>query len=819
MEQQGTRTRLSADQVQIAGQVKSAQGTLNIADLSFGGALTHDQAKPQQVNFEISPGEQLVFSGDLQQGAQRVSVNNLTLKNAQLSTDMARGNFALKPGPSDPNQVPEAQIKKLTLPSATLYEVRLKGSLAANLNTGSLEVDAKAFGTAAKIGDVTVNWLQASGHIAVSPSGGVALKNARFSTTAQLPELTLEKLSGRGDMQLKPNGDLILQKVNDLDLKTSLGLDVKGDFSGRIQGVNYALKTLGPATIDYVNPEQGLDLKGIHFQGDAQFNGQKQHLQVQSAPGQWIELPAGKIQDLTLKDIRVQGTFAMDFTQQSLTFSPGSDGMLRGQGTLGDLEMKNIQASGPIQYDLKHQRASWSDPVSVALPQYGIPELHTTGTMHIETRNDGALVFRSENGSLSGKLGDLTLKDLHVEGEVTFDPKTQQIHFAGEDGMKVKGSFNGYQLDIQTSGALQIDQSSQALRIQGKDIRVNGLLEGFTLTSPEGIAGSIALKPDLSGFVTEDLHMGFAVDDLAMTGAGSIQSNADGVQVSMSGSLESNKASVASIVHKLSQRPEFDAHAQQSLRQVTALLQTNFAQFAAANIQFEDLQLQLKPDLQMQSFAVKGQGQIANVKTTLNLEGKKVTLPIGAVDWQADIEGDATSVRVPSGTLSFGLNADMRNVIVDQVKQKLEDSGFKDVVLTMGADGKIQLDNATFKRKKLSIKTELSLSTRIVDNQLEVSLDKLKLKNVLLNTVAKLGGARERVADEVDKMLSQQEVKFNRRNRKGVETEHSGHIFRLDLQALLQQVDPGIQLSSASLDANGSIALAYGYNGASLQAP
>lgn len=812
MEQQGSYTRLSAEQVEIAGQIKSDQGTLNVDRLSFGGTLVHDKNKPQQVSFEVSPGEQLNFSGSLQQGGQRVSVQNLSLKNAQLSTDMARGKLSLQSTPSAPTKVPEAQIKKLTLPDVTLYALRLKGSLETNLNTGALEVDAKAFGTAAKIGDITVNWLQASGNIQVSPSGGVKLQNAHFSTTAQLPELTLEKLSGRGDMQLKPNGDLVLQKVKGLELETSLGLDVKGDFKGGIQGTNYTLQTLGPANIDYVNAEQDLDLKDIRFQGEVKFNGQSQHLQVQSSPGQWIEMKSGRIQDLDLKDIRLQGAFDMNFAQQALVFSPGSDGMLRGQGTLGSFEMKNIQAEGPIQYDIKHQRISWADPVSVALPQHGIPELQTTGSMQIETRNDGVIVFHSENGSLSGKLGDLTLKDLQVQGEVIFNPKTQHIQFSGEQGMKVQGEFNGYQLDIQTSGELSIEQSPDALRIQGKDIRVNGLLEGFTLTSPEGLTGSIALKPDFSGFVTEDLQMGFAVDDLALSGKGSIRSNKDGLQVRMSGSLESNKTSIESIVKKLSQRKEFDTQAQQSLTQVTSLLNDNFAQFASANVSFEDLLLQLTPDLQLQGFEVKGNGQFEDVKTTLNLEGKKTTLPLGTVDWQANVEGSARSVSVPSGTLSFALNDDMRHTIVEQVKQKLEDSGFKDVVLSMGVDGKVQLDNATFKHKKLSIKTELALTTRIVDNQLEVSLDKLKLKNVLFNAVAQMGGVRERVADEVDKMLSQQEVKFNRRNRKGAETDHSGHIFRLDLQALLQQVDPKLQLSSAQLSPTGKIELAYGYN-------
>lgn len=812
LQQKGPQTQLTAEHLDLQGSVKSAQGQLTIDQLSFGGTLTHHQQRSQALSFALNPGQNLQLTGNLQQGQEQIKIKDLTLSQAQFDVDLGKGTLAMH---GQGGQVAEAQIKRLTLPQATLYETRLKGDLSANLQTGALQVDAKAFGTAAKMGDVTVNWLQASGQISLDAQQGLQLKQARFSTTATLPELTLEKLSGRGDLQLKPNGDVLLHQVKNLQLETSLGLDVKGDFKGSIQGENYQLSTLRPAQIDYVDAAQGIDLPGMAFEGEARFNARTGQLDLQSAAGKWIEMDKGQINGLALKDLRLQGAFG--FQGNTLTFAPrqqgaeGAEGLVQGSGQLGDLHLQHIESRGPVRYDLHQQKVSWSDPVRLALPEQGISELSTTGAMSLQTRPDGTLVFRSEQGTLSGKLGDLRLDNLQVKGEVTFDPRTQHIQFTGEEGMEIKGAFNGYDLDMKTSGQLTISQSAEAIRIQGEELQVNGLLEGFTLTSPEGIAGSIALKPDLSGFVTEDLQMGFAVDDMAVNGQGSIVSNAEGVKITLNGAVASNQASLQTLLNKLSQRQELAPDQQRSLAQVNDLLAQNFAQFEQANVTFEDLELQLDPQLQLKGFSVKGQGELQQVNTTLNLAGKKTTLPLGKVQWTAEVEGTAQQLEIPTGSFRFDLNAELRETLVDQVRQKLEDSGLKDVELSMSVDGKIHLENATLKHKKLSIRTELALSTRVVDNQLEVSIDKLKLKNVLFNAVAQVGGARERLSDEVDKMLTQQEVKFNRRNRRGQASDDSGHIFRLDLQALLKQVDPGLTLNAASLSPTGQVQLDYGF--------
>lgn len=811
MQQRNGETRLQTQDVELKGQITSPQGSLNIDELNFSGSMVHNAARPNQLRFELNRNQPLEFNGRVQQGRQEIGIRDLSLQNAVFETDLQQGTLSMS---GENGSTPEARVKRLALPGVTLNEIRLKGELEAHLQNGHIQVDAEAFGTAARMGDVTLNWLQASGNIEIDANGGLELSNGRFSAVAEAPGVKIEKLSGRGELRMQPNGNVYLDEVRNLELETSLGLDVKGDFRGQIEGNDYHFETLGDrsAEVSFVDESQGIELRDMQVKGLMDFNAQTEEVSLASKPGAWMEMSSGQIQGLELKDIRLQGAFRLN--AREMTFMPGEDGTLRGSGQLDTLRLEDIEAQGPIHYDMHKQIASWSDPATLSLPQHNIHNIQTEGPISIETRPSGEMVFRSDGGQFSAQLGDVNIQDLELRGEVVFDPSTQRIEFHGPEGepLSVNGTFNGYPLNLAASGQLDIEQSAESVRIVGEDIRVDGLIDGFTLSSPEGMRGAIAVKPDFSSFDLEDLHFAFAVDDIAVDSAGSVRSTPEGLVVSLDGTFDSSRDDVRALLSKLSGRSDLGDAGQATARQVTQLLDQAFSDYDSAAVNFENLELTLDNSMRLKDFSLQSTAVIEGAETELEMFGRGKDLPLGRVEWQADVSGSASDVSIPSGEIRMNLNEEMRDAIADQVHNQLKDSGFKDIELEVLPNGNVHIENVSTKRGPINIKAELAISTRIVDNQLEVSLDKVRLKNFLFDAIGRIAGSREMVSDEVDRSLEQQNIKFQRRNRRGHESEDSGHIFRIDLQSMLNQMSPGITLESASLSEQGDIRVTYGYN-------
>lgn len=811
MQHQNGQSRLAADDVQLKGRLSNGQGALNIQDLSFSGSLVHDNRQPQQVRFEIGQGQSLNFSGQLQQGTERISIQDLSLKQARLQTDLSKGELALLP---QNGQTPDARIKRLSLPDATLYDLRLQGTLQANLNQGSVTLDAKSFGLAARAGDVNLQWLQGSGKLSMDGRGGISLQQARFSTQGQVGDIKVNSLKGQGNLQISPSGQINLQSVRNLELDTDLGLKLKGDFSGQINGNQIQLQTQGnkAARIDMVNPDLRLDLQGLEVQGQVRLNAASGEVHFASSPNGDLRLNQGRIDGLQLQDVRLQGQ--IEHKNNRLIFAPENGGQLKVSGQLNDVRIEGLESSGSVSYDLQRQVIAWDAPTRAALPRQGIQDLQTEGPLSIQILPSQELVFRSDSGVINATLGDLRLENIKTNGEVIFDPRTQNLRFAGAEGqgLQLEGSFNGHPLKISSSGQIQINDRGQDYQIRGEGLQINGLVDGFELASPAGAEGTFSMKRDFSGFELQDLNFGFAVDDIEVNSQGTVRSTPEGgIAIALQGQLGSQKSELQALLAKLAGREDLGGNFQQGMQQVNQALDQAFADFEGAQLQFEDLELVLDKNMQLERFSVRNNSEIHNARMSVDLNGKKTLLPMGTVNWTADVQGTPAGVTIPEGQLAFSLTDELRGKLVAEVKKQLEDSGLKDVQLQLHPDGKLEIQNATYKRKRLGVSAELEINTRIVDNHLEVSLDKLKLKNALFNLVAQVAGAPDKLADEVDKMLTQHEVGYQRRNRRGQADPDSGRIFRIDLQALLQKVDPGIQLNSASLSPQGRVEVSYAY--------
>lgn len=804
-------SRLSAEQVNLKGSVHSPQGSLNMEHLHFSGTLVHDQKSADQLSFELSGQDPLEFSGSLSQGGQTLKIRDLSLNQAQLKTDLSSGRIQLA---GQGKQTPEARIKSLGLPDAALYDVRLKGDLDANLQSGTVNLNAKSFGMAVHSQDLKLQWLQGSGQLELNSHGDLSLKNAHFNTLGQAGDVGIKKLSGQGDLRLSASGVLDLQSVRNLKLETDLGLSVSGNFKGKISPQQYLLETQDKAaSISYTNPDFDLDLKNIQVQGRMQMDPRTQKVVFSNLPGSALQLNSGQISGLHLKDVRLEGQVALD--GQKLSFAPHAGQPLKASGQLDEVRIDKLQSTGPVVYDLQHQEISWQGKTQASLPLQNMTNLSTEGPMSVKIEPNGQVRIRSENGILNGKLGDLQLEDIHSNGEVLFDPQTQVLRFAGlegKEGLEVSGKLNGHPIQLSSSGEIQIQQGHDKIQITGQNIHLNGLLDGFTLESPKGVKGTVSIKPDFSGFSLDDLNFGFAVDDIQVDSHGRVRSTSEGLEIDLDGALGSDKGHLQSLLGKLAGQEDMNAQARSSLEQVQKSLDQAFADFDDANLNFEDLHLKLDPQMNLQSFTVRNNSELHNAHMDVDLNGHHTRLPMGTVRWTADVTGKPNHVDVSSGQIQFSLNDELRQTLAKEVKKELEDSGLKDVSLSITPAGKIQIDNVTYQHKKLKLSAELDISTHVENNQLVVSLDHLKMKNLLFDIVGKIINAPEKVSDQVEDMLQKQHTKHQRRDRHGDVNPEHGRIFALDLQDLTKQIDPGIKLQNASMDAQGQIQINYSYS-------
>ncbi len=881
LNQSGHLTQIGGRDMSLAGTIKSPEGTLNISDLSLSGSLKHDDRKPNQVGFSLADGQSLAFSGSIQQGSQKMDIKGLNVSRAELQTDLATGKLELK-GANSEN--PRASLQSLTMPGTNIKNLQLSGTLSAdlnsgsvemnarnvsftgqmqdfklskfsgggklsfdpsgqlkmregsfdlagsgpgieikqlkgsgnldaNLNTGKLTLNARSISLAGKFQDFNLTALKGSGKVAFDPASGLSLRDGSFDLTGEVQGVKLETLKGKGSADISLEGQVKLHQVKDLELVTDQGISLRGDFSGEINPTGYTVQTLSDnARLDLDLP--GFQLKDLAVQGKVEMDAAGQNLRFSGTGDQNLKLGSGRIGDLELKNVSLNGQ--LEYTPEALVFSP-QNGQLTASGKLGEVDFSQIKTDQPVQFDMKKQELRWTGETSGSLPKHGIESFKTSGPVQLTVRQNGDLAFQTNGSKLSATLGQIKLDQLETHGTVVFNPNTGELHFEGEDGkgLQLKGNFNGRPLDISSSGKILIAEKSDRFEITGAGIQLKGLVDGFTLSNPEGagaLEGKVSVKKDFSGFELQDLNFGFQVDDIGVSNqGGTIKSTPEGIEIQMHGKMDINREQIGKLVQKLSQRADFGEQFKAGLNQMDQGLDAAFVDFENADLNFENLKILIDPQTGMKSFSLENRTEIDNARMQVELNGKKMTLPMGKVEWDADVQGSPGKVEVHDGQLRFSLTEDLREKLADEAEKMLEDGGLKKVELEILPNGKVNVLNATVNRKKLNINASLELSTRIVDNQLEVSLDKLKLKNFLFNVVSKVIDAPDKVADEVDVMMKEQEVKYQRRNRKGEADPESGRVFSIDLAALLKRIDPGVKLENAILSPEGQVQIDYSF--------
>lgn len=826
----GQSLKLSAS-VKQGGQSMDIQGlTLSRADLHTdlaSGKLELNGSNGQSPRVSIQalklPDTQIknlqlsgTLSADLNAG--KVSMN---ARNVSFSGQMQDFKLSKFSGGGQLDFDPSGQLKMQSGsfdlagsgPGLVIKQLKGRGNLDANLNTGKLSMDAKSISLAGQFQDFNLSSLTGSGKVAFDPASGLSLRDGSFDLKGEVQGIKLETLKGKGSADLALNGQVKLHQVKDLELVTDQGISLRGDFSGEIDAKGYTVQTLSNnARLDLDMP--GIQLKNLAVQGKIEMDAAGQHLRFSGSGDQNLKLASGRIGDLALKNVSLNGQ--LEYTPQALVFSP-QNGELAASGQIGEVSLAQIKTDQPVRFDLQKQELLWTGETSGSMPAHGIDSFKTSGPVQLTIRQNGELAFQTNGSQLSAKLGHVNLENLETRGTVVFNPNSGEIRFEGEagEGLQLKGNFNGRPLDISSSGRIQISEKAEHFEIMGEGIQLKGLVDGFTLSNPEGagaLTGKVCVKKDFSNFELQDLNFGFQVDQIGVSNqGGTIKSTPEGIEIQMHGKLDLNREQMGNLVQKLSQRADFGEQFQNGLKQMDQGLDAAFLDFENADLNFENLKIVIDPSTGMKSFSIENRTEIDNASMKVEMNGKPMTLPMGKVEWDADVKGTPGQVEIHDGQLRFSLTEELREKLADEAEKMLEAGGLKKVELEILPNGKVNVLNATVNHKRLNINASLDLSTRIVDNRLEVSIDKLKLKNFLFNVVSKVIDGSDKVADQVDAMMKDQEVSYQRRNRKGVADPESGRVFSIDLEALLKRIDPGLQLENAQLSPEGQVQVDYSF--------
>jgi len=536
------------------------------------------------------------------------------------------------------------------------------------------------------------------------------------------------------------------------------------------------------------------------------------------------------VKDLSLKNgqVKVQtqgGSFVAEpLPGQSLSLNASFDG----------IQLKDLSSQGPVRVDPLKQSISWDQPVSASLPKQGIDQLSTQGPVEISQDAQGKVHFRSPGGTISLKMGNLDLKNFKVEGEAVLDPRTGQLSFSGLTGqnsaLKLEGQLNGYPIQAESSGQLRIQPNAQGVELTGEKLKLNGLVDGFTLQSPEGASGKVQIRPD-GGFDLKELNFDVSVDDVQLQNRnGLFHTTPTGFEINLSGDINTKQEKLMTFLQKFSARPELGAQAQAGIKQALSQINAHFSNFNQADIHYENMKIRFDKDFNFQGFEVVKDTKLDNAVMTLDLGRKPEKVNMGAVHWRAEAEADQQGFRVKDGEIAFGLNPDLRNFIDRSITQQLQDAGLKNVELDVLPNGQIEIKNATYEvrakgktgnngtevnipilsslfkkpKKVMNISAKLDITPKIENNQLVVEIDHLHLKGLLAEIINKVVDGEDKLSDQLANQLTAEHINYQRTDGESV--------FKLDLNDLVQkQMDPGIQITHAELSPEGQVKLNYTY--------
>lgn len=190
------------------------------------------------------------------------------------------------------------------MPEASFRNLQVTGPMQADLNRGTLSLQARSLSLTGKVGPLDLTRLSGSGNLNWDPAKGLEITNATISAQGKLGELEVKQLKARAIFRSHPVGRCG-SAAPDSSLQTGSGLSVRGNLAldytpGQVQ-VETTSKS--PVMIDYTISAVGIDLKGLAYSGRMVFNEKAGDLRFSSHPDKPLELKSGSISGVALQDL------------------------------------------------------------------------------------------------------------------------------------------------------------------------------------------------------------------------------------------------------------------------------------------------------------------------------------------------------------------------------------------------------------------------------------------------------------------------------------------------------------------------------------
>lgn len=832
---EGSVITLSSNNVEIKGSLTNPQASLTVEKLALSGDLIYDQDKQDVLTLAVKKGHSATLTGEMTANglSSPVKLNNLNIENTEFTMDLSSNKLSMKPGQG--NQSINASY--LQLPDVHLRNLKLAGSLEADLDSGIVDFDASKIQFSGKMGDFQIDSFSGKGQVHYDPSSGIAVKNAHLYTRGKIGDFGIKKLQGSGQVSLNSQGQLVSSNAYGLQLETQDGLSIKGNMSASYEGNIYSIKTSSkPVQINYLPQDQDIKIQNVSFQGQMDIDERTGELTFSNEGEQSLELPTAQIMDTDFENVELTGGELHIDSNGSFTIQPSENELpLTFNGTVENIKIENLKSSGPINVNATGETIKWKDSVSFSLPDYQIENLATNGSMSLDIdQSTGLVTISSDGGTLSGNFGSLNLQNLQLNGEITYNQNTGLVTFNGsqpDEDFEVKGQLNQHPMDIRSSGSFTIQNIGDQYEFTGDSIQLSGLVDGFSIESPEGSGGRIRVSNDFSTVDLKELNVNVKLEGIEFQhNDGLFKTTENGYEINLSGNFEAKQEKLFQLLDKFSENENMNSQITGTIKNVKNQLANQFSAFKDAEFQYDNLTIKLDHNFQLDEFIVDINTNITDAEVPLMIGRKATDLPLGEVNWSAHAEGDQRNFNITDGFLTFDLTQELRDQLEVTVKDTLKDAGVTDAELEIEADGSINISQAKYKVKAkgrrynegnevfipvlskifrrpktvANINAKMELTVSVIDNQLVVSLDRLKVKNLIHQMISKAAKGEQKLLDLLEQNMKAEDVPFER--------QEGESLFSIDMNEFLStQVDSGITLKDVQLSDSGNVQVQYTY--------
>lgn len=642
--QDGSKKIVTSNMIDIKGGIDSPTTSVNINKLKMAGDIIYDDKNKDKIRFHASDDKGVELSVSMTDKASKFTqkVENLNVRNTDVEIDTKQQKLSL----IQKDGAPPVSLSKLDLGAVSLENVTYKGRIDYDFAKGKLDLTGQNVSFNGNLGEFKVDKFKGSGNLSYDPSKGITVSNINAqNVSGKIGSFDISSLKAKGEVTFDNNGNLLLGKVSSMELSSKDGLRVKGGASVRQNNGAYELSvsSSNPISLSYrpdpKTPRGQEPASNLSMQGKITIDPNNGSLSFNNADSP-LKIKSGKIYGTEFKNVTAVGEIKND---NGNILIHNSKGDTKVSGNIAGINIKEISSNGSIKVNTSNMSVDINGENKVNLPDQKI-DLNTSGNINIKQEKDGKLTITSNSGKISGKLGNTEVKDLVVDGNMTYDPKTNQFNFGAPTGkeIKINGFIQGKELDIATSGKFAVNSEKDgSTKISADNLNLKGKIEGFDIKTGEGNKGEIKIANN--GTVTASgLNFDFNVDGISLKAVGDLNSTNKGYELNFSGSIKQDSANIDKFLDKLSKSslvPEGSKESLQSLKE-------NLARLNLKELDYENLNVSLGKDYSFNHLSVTA------TKANIDFPDK---------GWSIKSDGKATFELEKSGKMSLTLQNETIN--------------------------------------------------------------------------------------------------------------------------------------------------------------